>query len=166
MKKEKITLKQALKYFSYNPETGVFIKKKNKKVAGYFDKFGYVILLYKNKPIKAHRLAFLVMTGTWPIAEVDHINGGKADNRWANLRDVSHNENRKNLKLYKNSKSGFRGIAWCTENKKYYVYINDNGRRLFLGRYSSFDDAVNVRIEAERNLSYHINHGRLSIAKE
>jgi hypothetical protein len=42
---------------------------------------------------KAHRLAWFYETGQWPEHEIDHINGDATDNRFQNLRDVTHREN-------------------------------------------------------------------------
>jgi hypothetical protein len=59
----------------------------------------------------AHRLAFYLMTGKWPDGVVDHINRNPTDNRWCNLRDVSHKENLLNQSLSKNNKSGHIGVS-------------------------------------------------------
>ncbi|WP_428999737.1 HNH endonuclease signature motif containing protein [Stenotrophomonas maltophilia] len=45
---------------------------------------------------RQHRLAWLYMTGQWPSGEIDHINHDRSDNRWHNLRDVSHQANQQN----------------------------------------------------------------------
>lgn len=91
----------------YNPETGVFTYKSSGRVAGY-DKDGYRRLgLLK---IYAHRMAFYKMTGEWPN-EIDHINRIKSDNRWENLRDVTHTENVRNIVVQKDNKSGILHVG-------------------------------------------------------
>ena len=40
-----------------------------------------------------HRLAWFHYYGSWPVHEIDHINGVRSDNRIVNLRDVPHREN-------------------------------------------------------------------------
>lgn len=40
-----------------------------------------------------HRLAYLYMTGNWPLGEIHHVNHNPSDNRWANLADVTPLEN-------------------------------------------------------------------------
>jgi hypothetical protein len=44
----------------------------------------------------AHRLAWLYVTGRWPHPEIDHIDGDRTNNRFANLREVTHSENMRN----------------------------------------------------------------------
>jgi len=76
--------------FSYNPDTGIFIRKVSISnqvagtVAGSKD-YDYIRIVVNKKRYLAHRLAFLYMLGKMPV-EVDHINRNKHDNRWCNLR--------------------------------------------------------------------------------
>jgi len=58
----------------------------------------------KNYLIRAHRLAYFLVTGTWPDV-IDHINGKRDDNRWCNIRNVSSSINGLNRRysLGKNS---------------------------------------------------------------
>jgi len=54
-----------------------------------------------DKLYKVHRLIWLWMTGEWPKFEIDHENGIRNDNRWKNLRDVTHRENMMNQKCHR-----------------------------------------------------------------
>lgn len=56
----------------------------------------YISLTAAGKCVRAARAAWVYMTSKQPEGEIDHINGLRHDNRWANLRDVSHAENMKN----------------------------------------------------------------------
>jgi len=44
----------------------------------------------------AHRVAWALVAGRWPVLEIDHINRNKSDNRFRNLRQVTHQENSRN----------------------------------------------------------------------
>jgi hypothetical protein len=44
----------------------------------------------------AHRAAWALVSGRWPTLEIDHINRNKGDNRFRNLRQVTHRDNAKN----------------------------------------------------------------------
>jgi hypothetical protein len=50
------------------------------------------------------------MSGAWPIEEVDHINGDPSDNRWSNLRPITHSQNAINRKQHTNNTSGHSNI--------------------------------------------------------
>jgi hypothetical protein len=50
------------------------------------------------------------MTGQWPVGEIDHINGNGSDNRWENLRQVTHKQNGANQGANYNNKHGFKGV--------------------------------------------------------
>lgn len=84
---------------AYDPETGVFTSRvsrgatKRGSVAGTLGAEGYRILTVYGVRYKAARVAHLLMNGTWPSGEMDHINRIKDDNRWSNLRDVSGSVN-------------------------------------------------------------------------
>jgi HNH endonuclease len=99
-------------YLAYDPQTGVFTWKKKAasktkigSQAGYSGKL-YTQIRLEGKLHYAHRLAFLYMTGTFPVKDVDHINGVPTDNRWSNLRAVSSKENTQNAAISSNNTSG------------------------------------------------------------
>ena len=61
----------------------------------------------------------------------DHINGNRLDNRKENLRIVSFYQNLLNKSIYKNNKSGFKGVR---KNGKYFrATITINGKKVHLG---------------------------------
>ena len=108
----------------------------------------------------AHRLVWAMQTGEWPSGDIDHINGNRHENRWANLRSVTRQENRKNAAIPSNNKSGVLGVFWSKRDSVWIARIGDNRTGIHLGNFHSFDDAVAVRKTAEAEYNFHPNHGR------
>lgn len=92
---------------------------------------GYLeIRLGDNKLHKLHRVIWKIMTGEDPYLPIDHINSIPWDNRWANLRLATHQENSRNSASY--SKTGYKGVtkgkkgtwsvSWCVEDVSYFEY--------------------------------------------
>lgn len=100
----------------------------------------------------AHRLAWFYTHGTWPVNEVDHINGVRNDNRLSNLRDVPHQSNSQNvIKPRKSNKSGYLGINKLGEKWVANIYLH--GRTTYLGIFSCKKQAHQAYVEAKRK--YH-----------
>lgn len=130
------------------------------KEAGSVDALGYVRLGINGRRHKAHRLAFVYMAGAFPDTEIDHINGDKRDNRFANLRAVSRSVNQKNAAIRKDNISGCTGVSWGKLTCKWVVRITSAGRTYKLGEYADLGDAVEARKAAEIKYGFHPNHGR------
>lgn len=109
--------------------------------------------------VTAHRVIWAMAYGYW-TDEIDHINGDKTDNRLANLRSVTRSQNSKNHPLSSSNTSGVTGVYYCGRTGKWRATVFSNGKRYHLGRYSSFDDAVEARKAAELLHDFHPNHGR------
>ena len=110
------------------------------------EKNGYKYLhgRYNGKLIKMHRLIT-------DYTLVDHNNRNTLDNRKSNLKNASKSENNRNHKLRKDSTSGISGVNWDKKSCKWRVRINsDINKRINLGIYSNFEEAVKVRLEAEK----------------
>jgi hypothetical protein len=82
----------------------------------------------------------------WPIGDVDHINGDRADNSPENLRECSRSENNMNQRHARtNNTSGERGVSFDNARGKWRAYISSNGSCKMLGRFDTVEDAVRVR---------------------
>lgn len=81
---------------------------------------------------------------------VDHINGCRYDNRRCNLRFANRAQNSMNSIKRSDNSSGCTGVSWDKSRGKWIVLIASYGKRKNLGRFDSFDDAVNARLQAEK----------------
>jgi hypothetical protein len=152
--------------FHYNTTTGELTwKVHNRKVkagtpAATKHGAGYKLVVIAANNYLVHRVIFLYMTGELPPDSVDHINGDRSDNRWCNLRLVSHAENCRNRRKPTRNTSGTVGVYYHKKDKRWHVRININNKMTFLGGYKNKEDAIKARKEAERLHGYHPNHGR------
>lgn len=74
--------------------------------------------------------------------EIDHVNGDGLDNRRENLRVCTSAENGRNRRRYKNNTSGFKGVAWQAERKRYRARISVDKRKYHLGDFLTPEDAA------------------------
>ena len=112
---------------------------------------GYIRVGIAGKRYKAHRLAFLYMTGEWPNV-VDHINGDRTDNRWANLRDADHTVNAENKLLVPLGNNPFLGVSWSKRRSKWHAQIMVRGKQHNLGFFCTPEEASSAYIEAKRRM--------------
>jgi len=162
-----ITFQQAHELFNYDADTGIITNKsargsraKAGEEAGSPDAHGYVIICANRKRYKAHRLAILMSTGSFPAEYTDHINGIKDDNRLVNLREVSAQENQRNRSHGRNNTSGVTGVVWNKSAGKWCAGIAVSGKQMHLGSYEDWFEAVCARKSAEVRFGFHVNHGR------
>lgn len=110
--------------------------------------------------VRAHRVIFAMVTGSWPQGEIDHVNGVRTDNRFENLRDVSRITNMRNAKLSSRNNSGFVGVHWRKDRRRWQARIHFDGKTHSLGHYCDIKAAVKSRKAAEVENGFHVNHGR------
>lgn len=65
--------------------------------------------------------------------EGDHKNTHRLDNREANLRIATIDENARNKRLSKANKSGFKGVYWKSDKELWAAQIAVNGKMIYLG---------------------------------
>ncbi len=142
-----LTHKRLSTLLKYNPQTGIFtwIKGRNKgKVAGSFNQLGYRYISIpraEQRNFFEHRLAWLYITGSWPPSEVDHRDRDPSNNKWKNLRSLSHSQNIHNS-ISRGGTSKFKGVHWSNSRKKWCVAIWFKNRIIPLGRFVKEVDAA------------------------
>ena len=124
------------------------------------DNHGYMHGCVFSIKVKAHRAAWAVHHGYWPINCIDHLNGDRLDNRIVNLRDATHLENSLNSAMQANNTSGHNGVGWHKQRQKWRARIVLNGEEKHLGLFDSIDDAVAARQKAQIGLGFTERHGR------
>ena len=162
-----LTQEYLLSVLEYHEDTGHFTWKKKTassvkigEIAGGINSNGYWRISLLNRKWMAHRLAFLYVNGEFPNHEIDHLNHRPDDNRWCNLREVTHQENSKNQKLRTTNKSGFTGVLF--DKNRWRAEITVSGKNKFLGYYNTIYGAITARKIAEVEHNYHTNHGEVS----
>lgn len=156
---QELTLDRARKVLDYDQSTGAMVWKTravtdfrdarawkswnarfSAKAAGHLNIQGYMLLCIDHKFYLSHRVAWLMVHGRWPENEIDHINGEPADNRLANLRTADHTRNMQNARVKKTNKSGLKG-AFTNQNGTFSSYVRADGKRKYLGRFVSAEEA-------------------------
>lgn len=151
----------------YDPLTGVFTWLQARgyrmavgDIAGCIGAGGYVMISCDYHRYRAHRLAFLYMTGTFPSSDVDHKNGLRSDNRWSNIRNATRSENMQNIGgAQSNNKLGIVGVHFNKKAKKYQAMIQVHGKNKYLGLFDTIDAASSAYLTAKNSL--HPTHVRL-----
>jgi len=139
--------------FNYNSDTGAFTRRmanNQTKPAGALNHDGYVIFYLDNRRYLAHVLAWLYVHGEMPVLEIDHINRDKADNRIANLRQVTRSEQCQNKDMQSNNTSGVTGVSWHKTKQKWSAHIKLMNVKRHLGYYLDKESAIFARKQAEQ----------------
>lgn len=153
-----LTAQRLRELLHYAPETGVFtwLVRRGRVLpgqqAGNVKTNGYRELSVCGVRCHAHRLAWFYVCGTWPQAQIDHINGSRADNRICNLREVSPLTNNQNQReASKNSKTGVLGVSRHPSGR-YIAFICVDRKSKYLGLYPTPELAHAAYLRAKRTL--------------
>lgn len=159
--KKCLSAEQIKDVLEYDPTTGLFswikprrYRAKPGDIAGTINKRGYVRITINFEDYAAHRLAWVYMTGSEPIGVIDHINHIRSDNRFSNLRLVTHVDNARNRVPPKNT-SGVYGVNYRQKARKWVAVIGLK----YLGSFDHVEDAIRARKKAEEFFGFHQNHG-------
>lgn len=80
----------------------------------------------------------------------DHFNRNKRDNRRGNLIPCTQAENNRNRPISKLNTSGVMGVFWHSKAHKWQANLIVDGKFIYLGLYMNKDDAIRIRLDAER----------------
>ena len=76
--------------------------------------------------------------------EIDHEDRNKLNNQESNLREATHAQNQANAGRRVNNISGHKGIGYNKKRGKWIVRINHEGKSLYFGGYSDYEEACIV----------------------
>ena len=156
-----ISIEELRGLLAYDPETGEFTWRvrvsnavKSGMSAGTIGKKGYVAVGIAGRYYKAHRLAWLYMTGSWPEDQIDHRDLDKANNAWGNLRLATNAQNTANVGRRRRNASGFKGVHRVKEKDGslggWRAQIRVNNRLIHLGVFKAAEEASVAYKEAAR----------------
>lgn len=156
-----LTVEEVTTLLDYEHKTGVFrwVSRAGRggripagTQAGNLNKEGYRYIWINGKLYTASRLAVLIMTGSWPKHQVDHVNRDTSDDSWENLREAEQRYNKANSKRYKNNTTGFKGVTFDKERELFTVRIRENGTYRRLGRFETAEEAHEAYKKAAKRL--------------
>ena len=150
---------------SYDPDTGVLTwinpaanhRELIGREAGWINSAGYREVRVLGRMYRAHRLAWLWMTGEWPAFHIDHANRVRSDNRWSNLRDATRLQQLGNTGPRSTNKGGHRGVYYFggrnrRKSKPWRAVIVANGKRRYLGYFDTVEEAATAYDTAAREV--------------
>jgi hypothetical protein len=113
---------------------------------------GYLMIEMGGSPWRLHRIIWAIVTGEDTSNEIDHENLDRADNMWDNLREAGHPQNQQNQRRRSDNTTGFKGVWFRTDTKKFSAEICCNGNRERLGSFPSAEEAHTAYCEAAKRL--------------
>lgn len=157
--KRELSAERLRELLHYDPQTGVFrwVADRHSGIkagdaAGSPTDRGYTVIGIEGEVYRAHRLAWLYMTGEWSPSEIDHRNLVKDDNAWDNLRLSNRSLNLQNqTKAMKNNHTGLLGVT-KRRDRVFIARIRLDGKSTFLGQFETPERAHAAYLEAKREL--------------
>jgi hypothetical protein len=108
----------------------------------YFHRSGYATRGYRiNKAVKMVLMHREILKPPQYL-ETDHINGNKLDNRRINLRIATTQQNQFNRGNPINNTSGYKGVDWNKQIKRWRATMYINGKPIHLGYFDKKTDAA------------------------
>lgn len=155
---------KVLDRIAYDPVNGTFLwtydNKSHPRLNGTFagtERDGYLIIKIDGVAHRAHRIAWVIMTGQQPDI-IDHIDGCGLNNRFSNIRNTTQLGNCKNHDKGKNG-SGLPCGVRAMPNGRYQARITCDHKVIYLGTYESVDEASAEYLKARKRLFKQFNRG-------
>lgn len=130
----------ANRLIAYNQHTGEFTAKTEEFIKVHCDLgatgVSYWLIRVRGKTYLAHRVAWLLVIGSWPEKLIDHIDRNPINNKWGNLRHTTYSGNALNTEAL--------GVSWHKNRKYWITHIKYKGKKLYLGHYNDKEEAIAV----------------------
>lgn len=92
--------------------------------------------------------------------EVDHKNDDGLDNTRENLRLATSSQNKCNISKRVTNKGAFKGVYWYVNRQKWQVYIQVNGKTVYIGSFNTAEEGARAYDKAA--VQYHGEFARLN----
>lgn len=80
--------------------------------------------------------------------KVDHVDLNGLNNCRSNLRLATNSQNMANQTKTRRNTSGYKGVSWDKQRRKWVAYIHSNGKSINLGGFNSPEAAHEAYIQA------------------
>jgi len=156
--------------FDYDARSGSLLWKKppskssvkSGTAAGGIKSGGYISIKLNGLDYKAHRLVYVWHLGEIPsTAQIDHVDGNKANNRIENLRICSASENGRNRPAQANNTEGLKGAYLHENGRSWQSVIRFQRTNHFLGLYKTKEEAHRAYVTAARAIHGTFMHNSL-----
>ena len=155
----RVTVDRLRELLTYQPETGILVWRVKYgnvdagSVAGTLSSTGYLTVGIDGEKFRAHRVAWALWTGKWPVQTIDHMDGNRANNRAENLRCVSQSVNMQNIrKPTSRNTSGYLGVYWSERRGGWMAALSVDKKKKRWGPYSTSDRAYEQYLRKKRQL--------------
>jgi hypothetical protein len=128
--------------FDYVPDTGAFtwrVTNSNRAPAGTPAGSSNGQVKVNGPNYRITHLIWAWMTGEFPPEgfEIDHRDNDPTNNRWENLRLATRQQQTWNTRKPRTNTTGFKGVTFDKERRKFKAQIIANGRKINLGRFAT-----------------------------
>ena len=136
----------------YESETGFVYWKKTKQLVKACIKCNskYKRIMIDRTPYVLHRVIYQLHYGDLTVSDpIDHIDQDTQNNRIENLRKANVFLNNQNQGNRKNNTSGYKGVSWSKQKKKWRATITINSKHKTLGVFETKEEAHNCYVKAK-----------------
>ena len=158
MKKSALTQERLQEILHYDPRSGEFrwrmqddLEHRVGEIAGSSMRSDYWCIHVDGRSYRAHKLAWLYMTGAWGRPLVDHRDGDPFNNRWRNLRLANRLTDARYCRR-RRSEPVFAGITLDRRSGQWTARVSNGGRLYLLGQFPTNEAAHEAYAMAARLL--------------
>ena len=127
---------------------------------GALDPSGYGVMRRRGQSIRAHRYSYGQANGTESFGEIDHACRNRKCVNPNHLREVTRAENSQNQATVRQTKSGYRGVAWHEHSKSWHVVVKRGDYQHSGGYFKDVHEAGRAAIALRNKLFTHNEEDR------